>query len=209
MLPLQKLLGKDDRFFDLLEASAEQARRSVQALRQFLRNPAAPGATDDLIASRRRDKVITTEIHDTLCTDFVTALEPHDIEALANSIYKIPKTVEKVAERIQLAPQHLQGMDLTPQLTLLDQATETLLQMVKEMRGGMAKSRVAALNAQLQSVEGDADKGVLELLRRLYHAQDNPGHVVFVKDIHELLERVTDRCRDAGNVISHIVLKSI
>ena len=28
-----------------------------------------------------------------------------------------------------------------------------------------------------------------------------------VKDLLELLERVADRCRDAGNVISHIVLK--
>ena len=32
MFSLQKLLGKEDKFFTLLEASAEEARASVQAL---------------------------------------------------------------------------------------------------------------------------------------------------------------------------------
>ena len=29
-----------------------------------------------------------------------------------------------------------------------------------------------------------------------------------LKDLYELLEKVIDRCRDAGNVIFHIVLKN-
>jgi hypothetical protein len=208
MPSLQKFLGKDDQFFDLLEASAEQARESVQALRKFVEDPNTSRTLDGFIASRRKNKAITNQIGDALCTDLITALEPDDVEALSTSIYKIPKLVEKVAERILLAPQHLQGIDLTPQVAMLEQATDTLLQMVKELRRGMPRARVADHNAQLQSVEGDADKGVLELLRSLYNAQTNPGRVLFLKDIFELLERVTDRCRDAGNVISHIVLKS-
>jgi len=32
MFSLQRLLGKEDKFFDLLEASAAQARSSVQTL---------------------------------------------------------------------------------------------------------------------------------------------------------------------------------
>jgi uncharacterized protein Yka (UPF0111/DUF47 family) len=28
-----------------------------------------------------------------------------------------------------------------------------------------------------------------------------------LKDLYELLEKVIDRCRDAGNVVTHIVLK--
>lgn len=209
MPSLQKLLGKDDQFFDLLEASAEQARHSVQALRTFLGNPGEQRTLDDLIASRRRDKAITTQIGDALCTDLITALEPHDVEVLSTSLYKIPKTIEKVAERILLAPQHLQGIDLTPQVLMVEQATDVLLQMVRELRKGMPRSRATTLNAQLQSVEGAADKTVLELLRTLYNTQADPGRLLFLKDVYELLERVTDRCRDAGNVISHIVLKNV
>jgi hypothetical protein len=207
MVPLQKLLGKEDKFFDLFEASAEQARESVRALRKFLQKPGPSASLDEFAASRRKDKLITAQIHETLCTNFVTALEPEDIETLSNCIYKIPKTCEKIAERILLAPQHIQGVDLSPQVAMLEKATDTLLQMVKELRKGLSKSRVGTLNQQMQTVEGEADKTTNELLRGLYNATENPGRILFLKDIYELLEKVTDRCRDAGNVILQIVLK--
>jgi uncharacterized protein Yka (UPF0111/DUF47 family) len=207
MVPLQKLLGKEDRFFDLFEASAEEARQSVRALRQFLQNPGPGASLDDFVVSRRKDKAITTQINETLCTNFVSSLEPEDIERLSNSIYKIPKTCEKIAERILLAPQHIQGVDLSPQVTMLEKATDTLLQMMKELRKGLSKTRIAALNQQMQTVEGEADKTTNELLRGLYNAAENPGRILFLKDIYELLEKVTDRCRDAGNVVLQVVLK--
>ena len=207
MVPLQKLLGKEDRFFDLFDATAEEACQSVRALRKFLQNPGPSASLDEFAASRRKDKAITAEINETLCTNFVTSLEPEDIERLSNCIYKIPKTCEKIAERILLAPQQLAGVDLSPQVALIEKATETLQQMVKELRKGLPRTRATALNQQLQAVEGEADKKTNELLRGLYNATENPGRVLFLKDIYELLEKVTDRCRDAGNVIFQIVLR--
>jgi len=207
MVPLQKLLGKEDRFFDLFEASAQEACQSVRALRKFLRNPGPGASLDDFVTSRRKDKAITAQINETLCTNFVTLLEPEDIERLSNCIYKIPKSCEKIAERILLVPQHLQGVDLSPQVTMLEKATDILLQMVKELRKGLTKTRVTELNQQMQAVEGEADKTTNTLLCGLYNATENPGRVLFLKDIYELLEKVTDRCRDAGNVIFQIVLK--
>jgi len=208
MVPLQKLLGKEDRFFDLFEASAEQARQSVRAFREFLARPEAARTLEEFAVSRRKDKAITAQISEALCTSFISSMEAADIEALSSRIYKVPKTVEKIAERILLAPQHLGGVDLAPLVTMLEKATDALLQMVRELRKGMTKARVHELNEQLQSVEGEADKAVTELLRGLYNAHDNPGRVAFQKDIFELLEKVTDRCRDAGNVITQMVLKS-
>ena len=207
MVPLQKLLGKEDRFFDLFEASAEQACHSVQALKKFLLHVGPDASLEDFIASRRKDKAITAEINEALCTSYVTAMEPEDIEGLSSCIYKIPKTCEKIAERILLAPQHLNGVDLTPQVVMLEKATDILLQMVKDLRKGSPRARLASLNQQMQTVEGEADKTTNQLLRGLYNATENPGRVLFLKDIYELLEKVTDRCRDAGNVILQIVLK--
>jgi uncharacterized protein len=207
MVSLQKLLGKEDRFFELFEASAEQACQSVRALRRFLQNSGPTASLDEFVVSRRADKAITAQISEALCTNFVTSLEPEDIEALSTCIYKVPKTCEKIAERILLAPQHLEGVDLSPQVAMLEKATGTLLQMIQELRKGLPKTRASALNQELQMVEGEADKAVNELLRGIYNAGENPGRVVFLKDVYELLEKVTDRCRDAGNVVLQIVLK--
>jgi uncharacterized protein len=208
MFSLQKLLGKKDKFFDLLEASADEAGRSVQALKHFMENPDKSKTLNEFIATRRKEKSIRSEISDALCTTFVTALEREDIEALSNALYKIPKTVEKAAERILLAPHLVQQTDVSKQIAMLEQATATVLQMIKELRKGVRLEAVKTQNDRLQAIEGEADKLMLDLLRGLYTGQIEGAKVVFLKDLYELLEKVTDRCRDAGNVITHIVLKN-
>ena len=208
MFSLQRLLGKEDKFFDLLEASAQEGCASVQALKKLVANPTQANVLDDFALSRRKDKAITAEISEALCTTFVTALEREDIEALSIALYKIPKTIEKIGERIEIAPQHLKGVDISRQLDMLEKATETVLLMLKELRGGVKLERMKDINDRLQHVEGQADKLVLELLKELYSGKVSDVQVVFLKDLYELLEKVTDRCRDAGNVITQIVLKN-
>jgi uncharacterized protein Yka (UPF0111/DUF47 family) len=208
MFSLQRLLGKEDRFFDLLEASAEEACTSVRALVNFMRKPNEVKSLDEFIRARRNEKQITSQISEELCRSFVTALEREDIEALSVALYKIPKTIEKVGERILLAPQHIHGVELTRQLQLLEQAVEIVLTMIKELRKGVNLDLIRHHNDELQTLEGEADKLVLKSLRELYSGGQDPIRVVFLKDVYELLEKVADRCRDAGNVINHIVLKN-
>ena len=57
------------------------------------------------------------------------------------------------------------------------------------------------MNAKLQTIEGEADKLELELLRDLYQGDYEPKHMIFLRDLYGLLEKVIDRCRDAGNII--------
>jgi uncharacterized protein Yka (UPF0111/DUF47 family) len=208
MFSLQRLLGREDKFFDLLEASAQESRTSVQALTRFVQNPDQVKTLDEFILSRRKEKRINDEISEALCTTFVTALEREDIEALSVALYRIPKTVEKIAERILLAPHLLKPFDMTRQLHMLEKGTDTVLQMIKELRRGVSLEPIKNQNDQLQSIEGEADKLILELLRDLYSGQYEALKVVFLKDLFELLEDVFDRCRDAGNVVTHIVLKN-
>jgi len=207
MFSLQKALAQDDRFFDLLEASAEQARASAQALIRFFKSPDQAKSLDEFSESRRRVKVINAQIVESLATQVITMFEPEDVEALSKSLYKIPKTIEKIGERILLAPQFLQGVDLSAQITMLGKATDTLLLMVRELRRGAAVEEIKSHNAELQHIEGEVDKMLVELLRDVYSMQTGAGKAVFLRDLYELLERATDRCRDAGNVIAVIVLK--
>ena len=208
MISIQKLLGKEDKFFDLLEASAVEAQTSINVLSKYLAQPGSLKQMDEFIASRRKDKAITAQISEALCTTFVTALEREDIEALSVALYKIPKTVEKIAERLMLAPQFMEGLDLKSHLALMEKAGDTVVIMIKELRRGIHLERIRMHNDQLQAIEGDADKKLLELLGGLYHQPNEVVKALFLKDIFELLEKVFDRCRDAGNVINHIVLKN-
>ena len=208
MFSLQKLLGKEDKFFTLLEASAQQARTSVQALVRLSQSLDKPLAVDEFAYARQKDKQITGEISAAVYTTFITALEREDIEELSNALYKIPKTVEKFTEHALMAPQHVRGVDFSKQISLLERATELVLELVKSLRDGMNLEKVKSLNDKLQFLEGEADKHMLTLYKDLYCSGRDPVQVIVLKDLYELLEKVIDRCRTAGNIIAHIALKN-
>ena len=210
MISIGKFLGHDQKFYDLLEASAQQADTSVHHLVDLLAKIDNKSSAPDLAAfaqSRREDKRITQELTEELTKTFITPLDREDIQALAASLYKIPKTVEKIGERMLICPQDLPKPTFARQVQLLDRAAETVLAMVKQLRKGMNVGTAREMNAKLQTIEGDADELELELLRDLYQGNYDPKHIIFLRDLYELLEKVIDRCRDAGNVILQVVLK--
>jgi uncharacterized protein Yka (UPF0111/DUF47 family) len=65
-----------------------------------------------------------------------------------------------------------------------------------------------AINGKLQQIEGEADNVILEILKDLYSGKHDATKVMAMKDLYELLEKVIDRCRDAGIIVTHIVLKN-
>jgi uncharacterized protein Yka (UPF0111/DUF47 family) len=210
MFSLKKIFGHDEKFYDLLEASAQQADSSVHHLVDLLarlEHHDSPQSLEEFVHSRRKDKEITQELTEQLCKTFITPLEREDIQALSAALYKIPKTVEKIGERVLICPADLHGRNFTKHLQLLDQAAEAVLAMVKELRNGTDVATAREKNARLQTIEGAADKLELELLRDLYHGEYDAKQIIFLRDLYELLEKVIDRCRDAGNIILQIVLK--
>ena len=210
MFSLRKFFGDEGKFYDLLEASAQEADASVHhlvALLSKLEQHESPQSLDEFVSTRRKDKRITQELTEQLCKTFITPLEREDIQALATALYKIPKTVEKIGERVLIWPGNLRGANFQQHLKLLDDAAETVLAMVKELRNGTDAATARERNARLQSLEGDADKLELELLRDLYTGDYDAKEIIFLRDLYSLLEKVIDRCRDAGNIILQVVLK--
>jgi uncharacterized protein Yka (UPF0111/DUF47 family) len=191
--------------FDLLEESAEQGHVSIQCLIQLLKRQ--QWSPDSFVAARRKDKQVTREIREHLVQTFVTPLDREDIEALCNALYKIPKTAEKFSERYLIAGALTENTDFSEQLAMLERAGQLVVSLVKGLRGDLELSRAQTEHSELQRIEGDADKLMIRSLRDLYSAPDSSLRAVAMKDLHELLERIFDRCRDAGNVVFMVALK--
>lgn len=208
MFSLQRLLGQESKFFDLLEASAQEARTSVDALVKLLATPNQTSLSYEFVQSRQKEKELRAQISEAVYNSFVTALEREDIESLANALYRIPKTVEKFGARLLLTPQHVKDIDFTKQINLLAQATTTVMEMVHSLRKGVRLEEIRGLNDKMQYLEAQADKTIGELLRDLFTSKLDPIAVIVRKDLYELLEKIIDRCRDVGNLISNIALKN-
>ena len=115
--------------------------------------------------------------------------------------------VQKVHAILLAGGSAVQGEDFSKQAAMLEKATETVMTLVKELRRGLHLEQVKEKNDKLQAIEGEADKLMLDLLRRLYNGECETLKVIVLKDLYELLEKAFDRCRDAGNIVFNIVLK--
>jgi uncharacterized protein Yka (UPF0111/DUF47 family) len=207
MISFQRLLGREDAFFTLLEQSAQQGVNAVTALQRITTNPSVTPTLEEFVLARRKDKEITNELEEMLIHTFVTPIEREDIEALAERLYKIPKTIEKFAERYILTAPQIRGVDFMRQVSLLAEAMDLVLKMVQDLRtGDLAgiKSRQHAL----QTVEAAADDVLIEYISQLYLPDFPALKAVILRDLYDLVERAIDRCRDCGNVISLVLLKN-
>jgi uncharacterized protein Yka (UPF0111/DUF47 family) len=191
----------------LLEASARESQNSVQVLNRLLANPSKIPSLTEFNQAKEADKRITEQISEALINSFVAELEREDIEALSAVLYKIPKTVEKFAERFIVSAQLAHDVNFSRHVALLESATSTVTEMVKQLRNRPTVETIKGMNGRLQKVEGEADELILEVLTELYSGKHDPTKVMALKDLYELLEKVIDRCRDAGNVVTNIVLK--
>ncbi|MFO0790979.1 MAG: hypothetical protein U0805_16085 [Pirellulales bacterium] len=208
MFSLQKYFSHDAKFFDLLEASADETQELTRLLVDLLKNGSHPHPLHEFALARGKDKYITDQISQELVNTFVTGLEREDIETLSFSMYRLCKTIEKFAERYNLAPQQLAVVDFTRQVELMRQAAETLSGMVRLLRKMPPLETIKEMNDRLQIIEGEADDVMLDLLREAYNGKFEPLQAMLVRDLYDLLEKAIDRCRDCGNAISHIVFKN-
>jgi uncharacterized protein len=208
MFSVQKYFSHDAKFFDLLEASADETKALTRLLVELIENGKHPRRLHEFALARGKDKRITDQISEELVTTFITGLDREDIETLSYSMYRICKAIEKFAERYNLAPQLMVGVDFTRQVELMQRATETLSKMVRELRHMPSLETIKDMNNVLQDIESEADDVMLELLREVYGGKFQPLQAMMVRDLYDLLERAIDRCRDCGNSISHIVLKN-
>jgi uncharacterized protein Yka (UPF0111/DUF47 family) len=208
MFSLQTIFGKGDKFYGLLEASADAARQSARALIALAKQKTPNPSLDEFRLARRREKQLFNDISAELVNTFVTALEREDIEALSAALYKIPKNVEKFAERYALFAGQLMDVDFTSRAVMLEKGCEVIAEMVGLLRKGMPLDKMKELNDRMQAIEGEADRLILDLYRDLFTKENDTARLLLRKDLFEMLEKAIDRCRDAGNVIYAIALKN-
>ncbi len=208
MFSIQRFFSQDSKFFDLLESSADETLALTRLLIELLKDRTRAHPLDEFALARGKDKNITDQISRELVNTFVTGLEREDIEMVSYALYRTCKTIEKFAERFSLAPQRLANVDFSMQTELIERATKTLAEMVRQLRKYPSLQTIKSMNDKIQAIESEADDVVLTLLGEVYGGKYDPIQAMMVRDLYDLLEKVIDRCRDAANAITHIVMKN-
>lgn len=207
MFSLQTIFGSGKQFYIYLDEAAQAAYDGAKALHSMMREADRQPALDAFKLARLRERAASDKISQALVDSFMTPIEREDIEALGSALYKIPKQIEKFADRYSLAVQHLDQIDFAPRAAMLEQAAGVVVEMVNDLRH-MNLDRMTALNEKLRSLENEADRLMLELYRDIYSGRLDNLQMFLLKEFFEILEKAIDRCREAGVVAYQIVLKN-
>ncbi|MBB1089433.1 DUF47 family protein [Lysobacter sp. SG-8] len=207
MFSLQTIFGQGNQFYTLLEEAADAAYDSAKALHAMLREADRQPALDAFKLARQREREVSLKLSQELVDSFITPIEREDIESLASALHKIPKQIEKFADRYALATQHLEHIDFAPRAAMLEQAASVVVKMVRQLRN-LKLEPMKALSDELRALENDADRLMLELYRDIYSGKLDHLQMFLLKEFFEILEKAIDRCREAGVVAYQIVLKN-
>ena len=202
MFSLQTIFGSGKQFFNLLDDAAEAAHDSAKALYQMMKASDRLPALDAFKLARLRERETSDKISQALVDSFITPIEREDIEALGSALYKIPKQIEKFADRYSLATEHLAHIDFAPRAAMLEQAAQVVVDMVHELRT-MNLDRMTALNEKLRAIENEADRLMLE-----------QAAGVVVEMVHELerlnidsMTALNDKLRSIENEADRLMLE--
>ncbi len=206
---LTRLLPSEDKFYVLMRALNTQAEKSALLLREFI---AADGpARDDVgrrIATAKAEaKALSEKITREVSLSFITPFDREDIQEFCTHLYKIPKTIDKIRERLELHAIKSDGAGFGRQVDLIVQEAVAMQDIVEALtRKGGEKAIVEKVNV-LHDLETRGDEVLGELLKQLFQDTQDARALILKKDIYDMLEKVLDRYRDASAVALQIVLK--
>ncbi len=207
---LSNLLPKEDKFYVLMRALSDQAQSGTLLLKDFMeaRDGAARDAAGQKIAACKAEaKRLIEKITREVSLSFVTPFDREDIQEFAVHLYKIPKTIDKIRERLELHDIKSDGAGFGRQVDLIVQEAVAMQDIVEALtKKGSEKAIIAKVDV-LHDLETKGDEVLGELLKKLFAETTDPRDLILRKDIYDMLEKVLDRYRDASAVALQIVLK--
>lgn len=210
MISIQRLTGRPTEFFGLLEESARLGADAARALRSVVTGP--HGGPPDLrlvSEARRRDKEVYQQLESLLSQVFATPIEREDLAAIGQKLYKLPKTIEKFAERYEIVHDKVGDTDFGIVLGMLERAAEIVVRMVGSLaRSPKALPEINAMKARLSQINAEAGHVLLDAERRLYNSGPPPLTAIVTKELYDLLTDCLDVCRSIGGTLALAVLKN-
>jgi len=208
-----RLMPREGKYFDLFNAHAElivQGGKALSGLISALVDDPDQAvkhadAIDDL--ERQADKIT----HDTLAqlhTSFITPFDRDEIHQLINSMDDILDVIQDVAESMNLydirhVPAEAKALaEVTEQSCI---RVRSLVGLLHSMENGPA---ILKLCHEIDELESDADRMLRGAMSKVFREEPNVLQVIKLKEMYELLESVTDRCKDVAGTVEAIVLEN-
>lgn len=208
---LFRFIPQEERFFDLLNQSAETVLEGTNALLAFLED-----YTDIERKARRLKDIehagdeITHEVFAALHRTFITPIDREDISELAEALDDVLDWTEEVSRRMYIYKIE-EPTDLARKFArvLAEQAAQ-IHRMMPLVLNKRARAEIEKAKAEIHRLENEADDLLVEALGNLYdNATDVPSLTRAIRwaDLYQIMEGATDKAEHVATVVQNIVVK--
>jgi predicted phosphate transport protein (TIGR00153 family) len=198
----------DRRFFPLFETHAALATDALRSLAALLQNVTDPdGRVREIEALEKRADGVMDEVRAGLARCMFPPFGRSVVYELANQIDDVIDVAEDAAQSLHLY--HVTR--LTPEaVRLAELAVESCVKLqaaLAQIEKLAAPQAILRLCAEVDQLEAQADHVMRAAMSRLFREEPDAHQLVKLKAVYELLETLTDRCKDVGNTIEALVLR--
>jgi len=208
---LKFFLPKDRVFYTLFEnASANLetlAKKLVQVVNESDFNKRAV-LIKDMEDLEHQNDILTHNIFLELGRNFITPFDREDIHSLASALDDIADYMYASAKKMnfyKIDPTKDSGIQKTADAILL--AVLAVNEAVVELRNLKNTQKIIECVIKINSIENSADDLFDLSIEKLFDSDVDAKELIKKREIYQVMEIVTDKCEDAGNVIESIVVK--
>jgi predicted phosphate transport protein (TIGR00153 family) len=207
---LKFLVPKDRVFFELFEAVAENVELSGKKLKELINEPdfdrraALIQQVEDL---EHKNDEVTHRIFTELGRNFITPFDREDIHYLASALDDIIDYINATAKKINFYRVNPNEAGINKFGDLIEQGCTQVKIAVGELRDMKNIRKITDALVRVNSIENQADDIFDLSIERLFATENDAKEVIKKKEIYQVLEKVTDKFEDAGNVIESIIIK--
>ena len=198
-------LPRDEQFFDLFKAMADEIRAAAVLLEGLLATDPPDDPKVDLIKdAEHRCDAITHDSIQRLHRTFVTPFDREDLYALSTSLDNVMDAIDHAASLVRLyGIQHVRpgARELAHTVTGAAERLHAALDALA------AKKPIHPHAVEINRLENEADRAYQEAVRKLFAGESDPITIIKWKEVFDVLEQITDACEDVANVIEGVVVK--
>ena len=200
-----RLMPRDVKFFDLLQAGGENLLAAARELRGLM------DSYDDLDARIARIQKlehagdeIGDQIEERLEDAFITPIDRGDIHELTRRMDDVVDRIQETAEAMQIYAVKEPTEEAQRLVAILEeQAVEIEAALVKfESMKGLGEHL-----RKVHSLENEADGLSRSAIGRLFRESTDPLYVIKWRDIYQSLEESIDAAEDVAEIMQRVVHK--
>jgi predicted phosphate transport protein (TIGR00153 family) len=204
-----RIFPRDESFFDLFEAAADNVAESARLLDDLLEDFVDPELkAKRLVEVEHEGDRITHAILTRLNSTFITPFDREDIYALAAQLDDVVDAIEEAADMLVLHKVEEPIQPVREQAQIILQAAEETAQGLRHLRK-LDQKQLRAYQVAVTELEEEGDRVYRHARADLYNFDgEHPARYVLVwKDIIEQLEEALDSLDHVTHTVESIVLK--